>query len=60
MTIKTGDIFRETVNSELGYEDWEFLGGEAVAFGDGIIYPMRSDRGVYWFTEEEISEMRKL
>ena len=58
--IKVGDKFKEKVDSQVGYEIWEYLGGKGIPFGKIKAYPMRSDRGVYYFTRAEIKEMEKL
>lgn len=56
--MRIGEIFREKVDSQLGYEDWVFTGISIKEASGRVLYAMKSERGVYWFFEEEIKEMK--
>ena len=58
MSVEFDKIYREKTDSAVGFEDWEFDGGKNTLPNGEPIYAMRSDRGIYWFTEKEISEMQ--
>lgn len=56
--IQKGKKYRETVNSQQGYEDWEFTGNTMKGPDGKTLYAMKSDRGVQWFEEDEIMNMK--
>lgn len=60
--IEKGDLFRETVNSQIGYEDWEYTGRFMIGpdAEDTLWYAMQNDLGVYWYTEDEIRGMERI
>ncbi len=60
MYLKKGDMFRETVNSKIGYEDWEYTGNWLYSVNGKKIYAMQNERGVYWYYMDEIKEMRRI
>lgn len=53
-------MFRETVDSKIGYEDWEYTGNMLDSFNGKKLYAMQNDRGVYWYYMDEINEMQRL
>ena len=55
--MKKGIIYREKVDSQQGYEDWEFTGTTHQS-PSGVIYAMRNDSGVQWFSAKEIKNMK--
>ena len=59
MHLKKGDMFRETVNSKQGYEDWEYTGNQKDT-PMGIWYAFKNDLGVYWFDEEDLKYFERL
>lgn len=60
MCLRKGDMFRETVDSKIGYEDWEYTGNMLDSFNGKKLYAMQNDRGVYWYYMDEINEMQRL
>lgn len=56
--IQKGKKYRETVNSQQGYEDWEFTGNTKKGPDGKTLYAMKSDRGVQWFEEDEVMNMK--
>lgn len=56
--IQKGKKYRETVNSQQGYEDWEFTGDTRKGPDGKTLYAMKSDRGVQWFEEDEVMNMK--
>ena len=56
--IQKGKKYRETVNSQQGYEDWEFTGNTMKGPDGKTLYAMKSDRGVQWFEEDEVMNMK--
>ena len=57
-SIQKGRVYRETVNSQQGYEDWEFTGNTKKGPDGKTLYAMKSDRGVQWFDEDEVKNMK--
>lgn len=57
-SIQKGKKYRETVNSQQGYEDWEFTGNTKKGPDGKTLYAMKSDRGVQWFEEDEVMNMK--
>lgn len=57
-SIQKGRVYRETVNSQQGYEDWEFTGNTKKGPDGKTLYAMKSDRGVQWFEEDEVRNMK--
>lgn len=57
-SIQKGKKYRETVNSQQGYEDWEFTGNIKKGPDGKTLYAMKSDRGVQWFEEDEVMNMK--
>ena len=51
--LKEGKTYREKVNSEKGYEDWEFT-GKIVNGPNGKLYAFENDRGVQYFDSEDL------
>lgn len=60
MHLKKGDMFRETVNSKIGYEDWEYTGNWLFPVNGEKMCAMQNERGVYWFYMDEINEMQRI
>lgn len=62
--IEKGDLFRETVNSKIGYEDWEYTGSSLLLpnneMHDEMCYCMHNDLGYFWFSEKEVREMERI
>lgn len=54
-----GKKYRQIVNSEQGYEDWEY-NNSFMIFNNLNLYAMKNDRGVYWFDEIEFNNMQLL
>lgn len=54
---RTGVTYREIVNSKQGYEDWEYANNQIRTSNGTILYAMKNDIGVYYFSEEEIRQM---
>ena len=54
---RTGVTYRERVPSELGCEDWEYANNQIRTSNGTILYAMKNDLGVYYFSEEEIRQM---
>lgn len=57
-SIQKGKKYRERVNSQQGYEDWEFTGNTKKGPDGKTLYAMKSDRGVQWFEEDEVMNMK--
>lgn len=57
-SIQKGRVYRETVNSQQGYEDWEFTGNTKKGPDGKTLYAMKSERGVQWFDEDEVKNMK--
>lgn len=53
-TLEKGKIYREKVDSELGYEDWEYTGRVIKDSMGNTLYAFQNDRGVYWFDDKDI------
>ena len=53
-------MFRETVDSKIGYEDWEYTGNMLDSFNGKKLYAMQNERGVYWYYMDEINEMKRI
>ena len=60
MHLKKGDMFIETVNSKIGYEDWVYTGNMLDSFNGKKLYAMQNERGVYWYYMDEINEMQRI
>lgn len=56
--LKEGKTYREKVNSEKGYEDWEFT-GKIVSGPNGKLYAFENDRGVQYFNSEDLKHFTK-
>ena len=48
-----GKRYRQIVNSQQGYEDWEYTGISMEAPGGEMLYAFKSDRGVYYWDEKD-------
>lgn len=48
-----GSVYRQPVDSKIGYEDWEYT-GNTVDMPFGTIYAFKNDLGTYWFDEHDI------
>ena len=59
-----GEIYRQKVDSDMGYEDWIYIGLlEEIKLPRGMktIYAFQNDiGGTQWFDEEDISEFEPL
>ncbi len=53
-----GRTYREKVNSQRGYEDWEFT-GKTMESTNGKLYAFSNDRGVEWFDTKDIKGLIK-
>lgn len=60
MYLTKGDMFRETVDSKIGYEDWEYTGNMLLDSSGKKLYAMQNERGVYWYYMDEINEMQRI
>lgn len=58
LKITRGDTYRQKVDSQQGYEDWEYT-GETIESPSGKLYAFENDLGVYYFNEKEIRRMKK-
>ena len=59
MKLTKEKIYRQKVNSEQGYEYWEYT-GHTIISPDGLLYAFENDLGVYYFDEKEIKEFEEV
>lgn len=55
--VRNDCVYREKTDSIVGYEDWVFSGYTIGSADTEILYGMENDRGIYYYTEEEINDM---
>lgn len=55
--LTVGRVYREKVNSEQGYEDWEYT-GNVTSGPNGKLYAFENDRGTQWFDEEDLKNFK--
>lgn len=58
MELKTDVIYKQTVDSQVGYELWKFT-GQTMDGPYGKLYCMESQRyngGYQWFDDEELND----
>ena len=56
MNLKTNVIYKQTTDSQVGYELWRFT-GETMDGPSGVLYCMESQRyngGYQWFDDEDL------
>jgi hypothetical protein len=58
MTFTKGKMYRQKVDSEQGYEDWEYTGITKEA-PNGLWYAFKNDLGVYYFDENDLKEFKE-
>jgi hypothetical protein len=58
MTPIVGKIYRQKVDSEQGYEDWEYT-GITKETPNGLWYAFKNDLGVYYFDENDLKEFKE-
>ncbi len=58
MTLTKGKMYRQKVDSEQGYEDWEYTGITKEA-PNGLWYAFKNDLGVYHFDENDLKEFKE-
>ena len=54
-----GATYRQPVDSQQGYEDWEYL-GETIDTPQGTLYAFKQDRGVQWFDKRDIKMFTRI
>ena len=57
--LKVGALYRQKVDSNQGYEDWEYT-GETKSTPLGIWYAFKNDLGVYWFDYQDLKDFEGL
>lgn len=58
MTPIIGKIYRQKVDSEQGYEDWEYT-GITKETPNGLWHAFKNDLGVYYFDENDLKEFKE-
>lgn len=59
MELKTNVIYKQKVDSQLGYELWKFT-GKTMDGPDGVRYCMENqyyNGGYQWFNDKDLSEL---
>ncbi len=59
MTPIVGKTYRQKVDSQQGYEDWEYTGHTIKALSGDTLYAFENDLGVYYFDENDLKDFKE-
>lgn len=59
MTPIVGKMYRQKVDSEQGYEDWEYTGITKETPSGALWYAFENDLGVYYFDENDLKKFKE-
>lgn len=55
-----GKIYRQKVDSQQGYEDWEYTGITKEAPDNELWYAFKNDLGIYYFDKDDLKEFKEV